>query len=119
MTRYETSTRLGLWFRQAVSQWQNQVWLQSTVPIRPRPPQIFLYTDASKTGLRSTLSVWGGVRSLVGPVPDYTVAQWGQGLNATARTVRGTRHSRFRGPTGVRGDSSNRTQGDRSFLIPR
>ena len=46
----DTHTQLGPWFREAVSQWLFQEWLLSQVPFRLRPPQFYLYTDASKVG---------------------------------------------------------------------
>ena len=46
------STMLPLagWFEEAVSQWRNEVWLQSALPIVSSAPQVDLFTDASKAG---------------------------------------------------------------------
>ena len=40
----------GPWLEMAVRQWLDDRWIRSTVPIRPLPPQLYLYTDASAQG---------------------------------------------------------------------
>ena len=50
MSNLKAMVNIGPWFRQAVNQWLDPLWLHSAVPIRPRPPQVFLYTDASRAG---------------------------------------------------------------------
>jgi hypothetical protein len=45
--------QLGPWFLAATSQWVQTHWLHSSVLIQPPKPDLYLYTDASKSG-------WGG-----------------------------------------------------------
>lgn len=68
---YSQVITLGPWFLAAVSQWLDPVWLRTPVPIQPPAPQVFLFTDASKTGwgahldLLETSGLWSPQESLL------------------------------------------------------
>ena len=42
--------QLGHWFKSTVAQWMDSNWLHEGVPLTLRPPQEFLFTDASTKG---------------------------------------------------------------------
>lgn len=52
-TDFNQPVVLGAWFLAATQQWTDQVWLHSSVPIRPPGQTVYLHTDASTAG-------WGG-----------------------------------------------------------
>lgn len=60
----EQMVQLGPWFRTAVEQWLDPVWLHSSVPIQTPPISVYLHTDASKVGwgahtdLRTVSGFW-------------------------------------------------------------
>lgn len=68
---YTELVQIGPWFHEAVVQWLDPIWLNSSVPIQPRRPSLFLYTDASTRGwgahldLHEAQGVWTQEESLL------------------------------------------------------